>query len=81
MPLQNLPKPPHNPNKTSKSAKTTAQYARYSGIAFKMAGIILIAGFVGLKADAALNSSPLLTVFLLLAGVGGAMYVVVKELS
>ncbi|OWY20519.1 hypothetical protein C7N43_13730 [Sphingobacteriales bacterium UPWRP_1] len=72
--LQNQPKQ----NNTKRPA---TDYAKYSGLAFQMIAIMLLAGFVGIKLDAFLHSSPALTIIFLLAGVAGAMYLVIKILS
>jgi len=63
-----------------KAKRTMKEYARYSGIGFQMIAIILIALYLGIKLDEWLKMQfPLFTLVLTLAGVGLAMYVVIKE--
>ncbi|OWY23071.1 hypothetical protein C7N43_04105 [Sphingobacteriales bacterium UPWRP_1] len=72
---------PQNQPKQNNPKRSATDYARYSGIAFQMIAIMLLAGFSGIKLDALLHSSPALTISFLLAGVVGAMYLVIKNLS
>lgn len=58
------------------------QYLRYSGLAFQMMAIIGVCVWIGLKLDERLRlSGPWLTLALLLVGVVGAMYRVIKEVN
>lgn len=72
---------PQNQQKPTKIAKTSSDFARYSGMAFQMAAIMLIACLAGFKLDTYLHSSPAFIIIFLLAGVAGAMYVVIKSVS
>lgn len=56
-------------------------YAYYSNIAIEMGVIITLGVFGGIKMDTWLNTSPLFTVLLSLAGVAISMYVMIKTLS
>jgi F0F1-type ATP synthase assembly protein I len=67
-----------NPKKPSN--KGIKDYARYSGIAFQMAGIILVATWGGVKIDKLTGwKTPVFTIVLSLLGVFAAMYIIVKE--
>ena len=52
-------------------------YAKYSGVAFEMLGIIVLGVWGGIKLDALLGTKPLLTVVLSLGAVAAAMYLIV----
>lgn len=54
-------------------------YAKYSGLAFEMLGIIVLGVWGGIKLDACLNTKPLLTIVLSLGAVAAAMYLVVVK--
>lgn len=56
-------------------------YAIYSNMGIEMAVIIAAGVFGGIKVDKWLNISPLFTILLSLAGVGIAMYVMIKTTS
>ena len=56
-------------------------YAYYSNMGIEMAVIIALGVFGGVKLDAWLHLSPLFTIILSLAGVGIAMYVMIKTIS
>jgi F0F1-type ATP synthase assembly protein I len=67
-----------NPKKPSN--KGIKDYARYSGIAFQMAGIILVTTWGGVKIDKLTGwKTPVFTIVLSLLGVFAAMYIIVKE--
>ena len=70
------------PNNNNKNGNPLASYARYSAIVLQM-GIIIAAGaFGGFKADQLLNIKfPVFTVFLSLLAVGGAIWLLVKEVN
>lgn len=55
-------------------------YARYSGLAFQMAIIILLAVFGGLKLDEHWNTKPVFTIVGALLGIAVALYTVIKDL-
>jgi len=56
--------------------KNVNNYAKYSGVAFEMLGIILLGVWGGFKLDAILDTKPLLTVLLSLGSVAAAMYLI-----
>ena len=63
-----------------KKQKNLNDYARFSGIAFQMAVIILAGTFGGIKLDNILKLQvPLFTIILSLLSVGLAIYIVIKE--
>ena len=63
-----------NPNKNP-----LFNYARYSGIAIQMAVIIAAGVFGGFKLDGLLNTRPLFTITLSIAGVAIAIYISIKD--
>lgn len=64
-----------------KKQKNLNDYARFSGIAFQMAIIMLVGTFGGIKLDSKLKLQfPVFTIVLSLVSVGLAIYIVVKEL-
>jgi ATP synthase protein I len=73
------------PNQKEKNPKRPSNkgikgYARYSGIAFQMAGIILVTTWGGVKIDKLTGwKTPVFTIVLSLFGVFAAMYIIVKE--
>lgn len=54
-------------------------YAKYSGLAFQMIGVILIGSFGGIKLDEYLNTLPLFTIVFTLIAVCLAMGLVIKD--
>jgi F0F1-type ATP synthase assembly protein I len=63
------------------SDKGIRDFARYSGIAFQMIGIILVTTWGGVKLDKLTGwSTPVFTIILSLLGVFAAIYVTVKDL-
>ena len=52
-------------------------YAKYSGIAFEMLGIIFLGVWGGIKLDTILDTKPLLTLVLSLGSVAAAMYLII----
>lgn len=63
-----------------KKQKSLNDYARYSGIVFQMAIIILAGTFGGIKLDNKLKLQvPVFTIILSLLSVGLAIYIVIKE--
>jgi ATP synthase protein I len=67
-------------NPKEKENKGIKDFARYSGIAFQMVGIILITTWGGIKLDKLLNfEKPVFTIILSLLGVFAAIYTVVKD--
>jgi len=60
--------------------KNINKYAKYSGLAFEMLGIIVLGVFVGHKLDERRQTEfPLFTVILSLLGVFAALYLVIKS--
>lgn len=55
-------------------------FARYSGLAFQMMGIILVSTWGGMKLDKLTGwETPVFTIVLSLLGVFGAIYISVKD--
>ncbi len=68
-------KNPKNPG-----SKGIRDFARYSGLAFQMAGIILVAVWGGTKLDKLAGfENPVFTIILSLLGVFAAIYTAVKD--
>ena len=67
-----------NPKKPSN--KGIQNFARYSGLAFQMIGIILATTWGGVKLDTLTGwDTPVFTIVLSLLGVFGAIYISVKD--
>ncbi len=67
--------PEKNLKNQEKTAKSLSNYAKYSGLAFQMAAMILVCVFGGIKLDQWLKLNfPVFTVVLSLLGTGAAMY-------
>lgn len=60
--------------------KNVNNFAKFSGIAFEMLGIIVLGVWGGLKLDAWLDTKPLLTVILSLGGVAAAIYQMIVKI-
>ena len=72
------PQQQKNPKKTGN--KGVKNFARYSGMAFQMFGIILVTTWGGMKLDKlAGNNKPVFTIILSLLGVFAAIYTVIKD--
>ncbi len=74
------------PNKTGnseeKSNRSSKVYARYAGIGFQMVAVIGLFTFIGYKLDQNRNAKqPLMTALFSLAGVGVALYQVIKSVT
>jgi F0F1-type ATP synthase assembly protein I len=68
-----------DPNKTTD--KGLRNFARYSGIAFQMAGIIFLSAFGGKKLDEITGwKTPVFTIILSLLGVFAAIWFTIKDL-
>lgn len=65
--------------KQNNGFKEIDSYAKYSGIAFEMLGIIALCTWAGVKLDARLHTRALFTVVLSLGGVAAAMYMVIVK--
>lgn len=59
--------------------KDLNNYARYSGLAFEMLGIIALGTWGGVRLDARLDISPLFTIVLSLGSIAVSMYMVIKK--
>jgi ATP synthase protein I len=60
--------------------KGVRDFARYSGMAFQMVGIILVTTWGGIKLDKLLDfDKPVFTIILSLLGVFAAIYTAVKD--
>jgi F0F1-type ATP synthase assembly protein I len=60
--------------------KGVQNFARYSGIAFQMIGIILLTTFGGIKLDKLTGwETPVFTIILSLLGVFAAIYLTIRE--
>jgi len=65
-----------------KKKKKVDSYLKYSGMAFQMAGVILVSIFLGQWLDEKMaNETPYITILLTLLLFGGYMYKLTKELS
>lgn len=74
------PQPIKTKNPKSQKNKGLNDYARYSGMAFQMIAIILVATWGGIKLDKlAAFENPVFTVILSLLGVFAAIYFAVKD--
>lgn len=72
---QNQKNPKGQPNKGIRD------FARYSGMAFQMIGIILVTAWGGVKLDKLTGwKTPVFTIVLSLLGVFAAIYVAIKDL-
>ena len=67
---------------SSEKKKKVNSYLKYSGMAFQMAGVILVSIFLGKWLDQKMaNETPYCTILLTLLLFGGYMYKLTKELS
>jgi ATP synthase protein I len=67
-------------NPKSPANKGIRDFARYSGIAFQMIGIILITTWGGIELDKHTGfKTPVFTIILSLLGVFAAIYIAVKD--
>ena len=72
--------PPKKKNPKGQGNKGIRDFARYSGIAFQMIGIILITTWGGIKLDKLTGfDKPVFTIILSLLGVFAAIYTAVKD--
>ncbi len=72
------PQKTKNPKKTEN--KGIRDFAKYSGIAFQMIGIILVTTWAGTKLDKITGTvKPVFTIILSLLGVFAALYTVLKD--
>ncbi len=69
-------------NSEEKSTSSLKAYARYAGIGFQMVAVIGLFTFIGYKLDQNRNAKqPLMTALFSLAGVGVALYQVIKSVT
>ena len=61
--------------------KNVNNYAKYSGLAFEMLGIIILGVWGGIKLDALIDTKPLFTVLLSLGGVALAIYQMIVKIK
>jgi ATP synthase protein I len=67
-------------NPKNLSNKGIRDFARYSGMAFQMIGIILVTTWGGVKLDELLKfETPVFTIILSLLGVFAALYTVLRD--
>jgi F0F1-type ATP synthase assembly protein I len=72
--------PSKKKNPTNFRNKGVKDFARYSGLAFQMIGIILITTWGGVKLDKLTGwHTPVFTIVLSLLGVFAAIYIAVKD--
>ena len=77
MPEQESSKKKNPKNLQSKGIK---DFARYSGLAFQMIGIILVTAWGGVKIDKLTGwNTPVFTIVLSLLGVFAAIYIAIKD--
>ena len=72
--------PQKKKNHKSPGNKGIRDFARYSGMAFQMIGIILVTTWGGIKLDKLMGfDKPVFTIILSLLGVFAAIYTAVKD--
>ncbi len=73
--------PQKQKNPKSPSDKGLKDFARYSGMAFQMIGIILVTTWGGVKLDKLTGwKTPVFTIVLSLLGVFAALYITLKDI-
>lgn len=78
--MENPQQPPKKRDLKKLRNKGLNDFAKYSGMAFQMFGIILLTTWGGIKLDKlAGNETPVFTIILSLLGVFAAIYTVVKD--
>ena len=65
------------PQENNEQKNNLNNYAKFSGVAFEMLGIIVLGVWGGIRLDARLGTKPLLSVVLALAAVAAAMYLII----
>lgn len=65
------------PEKNSNLKNNLNNYAKFSGVAFEMLGIIVLGVWGGIKLDSLLGTKPLFIVVLSLGAVAAAMYLII----
>lgn len=78
--MENPQQPPKKRDLKKLRNKGLNDFAKYSGIAFQMFGIILLTTWGGIKLDKLSgNETPVFTIILSLLGVFAAIYTVIKD--
>ena len=73
---------PENENLKETAKKSTNAFMRYSGMAFQMIAVLLIAAYAGQWLDKHFqNEQPWFTLVLLLIGVTASMYLIIKTVT
>ncbi len=76
-----MEEPQNQKNPKKPANKGVRDFARYSGMAFQMIGIILVATWGGIKLDKLTGwKTPVFTIVLSLLGVFAAIYFSIKDL-
>jgi F0F1-type ATP synthase assembly protein I len=76
-----MEEPQNQKNPKKPANKGVRDFARYSGMAFQMIGIILVATWGGIKLDKLTGwETPVFTIVLSLLGVFAAIYFSIKDL-
>ena len=65
------------PQENNEQKNNLNNYAKFSGVAFEMLGIIFLGVWGGIKLDARLGTKPLFIIVLSLGAVAMAMYMIV----
>jgi len=78
--MTTMEEPQKKKNPKKPSSKGIQNFARYSGLAFQMIGIILVTTLGGVKLDKLTGwETPVFTIILSLIGVFGAIYISIKD--
>lgn len=68
----------NEPSRNSKKQRFD-NYLKYSNIVFQLFAAIFLGVWGGIKLDALLHTKPVITILLSLIGVGGGMYLSLKD--
>jgi F0F1-type ATP synthase assembly protein I len=69
------------PQKNDDLKNDLPNYAKYSGVAFEMLGIIVLGVWGGIKLDARFDTKPLFTLVLSLVAVALAIYTLIAKVT
>ena len=73
---------PENENQKETNRKSANVFMRYSGMAFQMIAVLLVAAYSGQWLDDHYNNTqPWFTLVLLLIGVTASMYLIIKTVT
>ena len=73
---------PENENQKETNRKSANVFMRYSGMAFQMIAVLLVAAYSGQWLDDRYNNTqPWFTLVLLLIGVTASMYLIIKTVT